>query len=273
MAIAVPNCSLSCQQNGQGHWTTVSLYKVEQAATFTWPPEPPSIPLCSLPHWWLQTRLANPARNILGTGIHTDEAQPSQRLMLCQSQPWSKRGFVFSLFLGQNQRACWIPRASWVSCLAWVSAPSGQCNACRSRGSLAFTGKHKKQRQVPKCLTQKVAPAPGGSKGVPQDLDWGLGCEMPWTLLNSVSGQQISQHSPQTQSRADNSIEECWKNLGSLCPCNLSCQGRSLALFYLKVANIQYQMLCHCWTPRMERRRAFLPVLIGKMAATGLGLN
>lgn len=70
------------------------------------------------------------------------------------SQPWSKREFVFSLLcLGQNQRTYWTPPA----CLFTLPSfsPCSQLTAALVGvgGSLVFTGKHKKQRQVPKCLT------------------------------------------------------------------------------------------------------------------------
>lgn len=85
----------------------------------------------------------------------SQEAQPRRMLASCQgSQPWSKREFVFSLLcLGQNQRTYWTPPA----CLFTLPSfsPCSQLTAALVEvgGSLVFTGKHKKQRRVPKCLT------------------------------------------------------------------------------------------------------------------------
>lgn len=195
------------RQNAQGHCTTVSLYQVALAATFTWLPE--SLHLQSyypLPQWWLKTRLTNPTRNIPGSGflslsllssLSWGIAKPNACIMLV-SQPWSKREFVFRLLcLGQNQRTYWTPPACLFTLPSFSLCSRLTATPVEVGGSLAFTGKHKKQRQVPKCLAWKKALFIPWSQDTLQSFGWDLGSEMPWTLLSGISVQQINQHSLQ----------------------------------------------------------------------------
>lgn len=180
------------RQNAQGHWTAVSLYKVALVATSTC--------LQSLStHMMIQDQAGKPSqkhpwrRRALSGG-----AAKANACIMPGSQPWSKREFVFSLLcLGQNQRTYWTPPA----CLFTLPSfsPCSQLTAALVEvgGSLVFPGKHKKQRQVPKCLAWKKALFIPRSQGTLQSFGWDAGSEMPWTWLNSLSVQQTNRRSPQ----------------------------------------------------------------------------
>lgn len=66
------------------------------------------------------------------------------------------------------------------------SAPSGQCNVCRSGRELSLHWEAQEAKESSKVPHSKGGPVPW-SQGVLQSQD--LGSEMPRTLLNSVSVQ------------------------------------------------------------------------------------
>lgn len=183
-----PGNSLSCRQNAQGHWTTVSLYKVELAATFTWPPESLHLHPCApQAHWWLKTRLAKPTGNIPGTGALTCEAQPSQMLALCcWAGHRAKDLFLISFAWVRTREHAGCPLLTHSACPAWVSAPNWQCNACRSRREPSLYWEAQEAKAGPKVPHAEGGPVPW-SQGTLQSFGCDLGSEMPWTLLNSIS--------------------------------------------------------------------------------------
>lgn len=155
-----PVSSLSCRQNAQSHWTTVSFYKVKLAATFTWPPESLHLqPYAFLPCWWLKTRLESPTRNIPGSrALSQCTAKPSTCVMLV-SQPQSKE----SLFLVSSVcvRTTDNARCSLFAhspCPDLVCAPSWQCNAGRSKRELSLFWEAQESK-----ASSKVPHSKGGS--------------------------------------------------------------------------------------------------------------
>lgn len=129
----------------------------------------------------------NPPSNIPDSERLSHEAWPSQMLVLCQ---WASRGakrvcFQFPLSESEPEST---PNAP---CLLSKAAPPESVLPADSSmlievgGNPVLPEKHKKQGQVPKCLTSKGGPVPW-SQGMLESFGRDLGSEMPCTLLNSL---------------------------------------------------------------------------------------
>lgn len=124
---------------------------IKLATTFTWPPEALHLhPWAPLPHWWLKKRLANLTRNIPGSGTLMRHNQARGLDCASEAAMEQERG----LFLASSVSLGTPAQPESV-------LPADSAMLVEVGGSLVFTGKHKKQRKVPKCLMQKEALFPG----------------------------------------------------------------------------------------------------------------